>query len=460
MNRQPTMRQPVCLFFFVLGCLACVGMASPAVAQLGKPEGLYYKSWAIIIGIDDYLIAPKLEGGVADGKALAASLKKLGFEELIEVYNKDASSKHLKMLLEDFLPRKVGRQDRVVIFFSGHAGVTTDMDGKDLGYLVPYDATLTAVSKAVTLDQLKATTRRLMSKHVVFLINAPISGWEVSTSHPLSLEGRLSPEEDTERRVIQLLAAAPKGETLHAAEGHGAFVSALLEGFNGAADLDKNGWLMGTELGDYVSRRVQELTANQQHPQYARLDGEGDVIFVEGKKSAFRMGAEPKTEAQRIAAAKLQYDQAFSALQQQRPTQEALEFLERALSYYPAYGDAYVLQSYLYLELKPDLDKALAAGELAVKYAPANPDSFFTLGLIYQKMGRFQEAEQALVNAVRVNPQYNDVYLSLGDLYAQDLKDQPKAIAAYQRYLETGGNENRAKDFLVKAGAYSGPVKQ
>jgi hypothetical protein len=47
----------VCL---VAMCAAgTVGMLSIAHAQVGKPEGLYYKSWAVVVGIENYLVAPK-----------------------------------------------------------------------------------------------------------------------------------------------------------------------------------------------------------------------------------------------------------------------------------------------------------------------------------------------------------------------------------------------------------------
>ncbi|MEC4669687.1 MAG: tetratricopeptide repeat protein, partial [Nitrospirota bacterium] len=100
-----------------------------------------------------------------------------------------------------------------------------------------------------------------------------------------------------------------------------------------------------------------------------------------------------------------------------------------------------------------DLDEALAAAELAVKHAPENPDSSYTLGLILQRRGQFVEAEKALRQALSVNPDYTDVYLSLGDLYAEDLNDREKSIEAYRRYLQTGGTENKARDYLQKSGA-------
>ncbi|MBI4400400.1 MAG: tetratricopeptide repeat protein [Nitrospirae bacterium] len=428
--------------------------------QIGRPEGLYYKSWGVVIGIDDYQVAPKLSGAVADGKAVAQALQQLGFDEVVEVYDKDARFRNLKSILDNDLPRKVGRQDRVVLFFAGHAGVTRDMHGKELGYLVPWDAQVANASKAITLDDLKGFSRRVMSKHVLFLLDTGVSGWEVTPPQQLSLEGRLSPEDETDKRAVQVFTAANKGEALARKEGQGVFVQALLTGLKGAADENKNGWVMASELGAYVKQQVEAMTGGAQHPQFARLDGDGDTVLVEGKKSAYRAGPEPKTEAERTAAAKEEYERAFSILQQQKSVQEALERLNKAIEYSPKYGDAYVLKSYVYLEMLPDLNEALVAAELAVKHAPTNPDSHYTLGLVLQKKGRFPEAERALLQAVAVNPTYSDVYLTLGDLYAEDLKDQKKSVEAYQRYLETGGTENRVRDYLQKAGAAPPAPKQ
>ena len=118
------------------------------------------------------------------------------------------------------------------------------------------------------------------------------------------------------------------------------------------------------------------------------------------------------------------------------------------------------MKSYLYLEYMPNLAEALAAAQSAVQYAPHNPDSAYTLGLVLQRKGQFPEAERAMQEALKVNPTYSDVYLSLGDLYAEDLKDTSKAIKAYQRHLETGGMERRAKAYLEQHGADASPVIQ
>lgn len=456
---QHVNRIPAACLISILQAVILFGLPFIEVthAQLGKPEGLYYKSWAVVIGVENYLLAPKVPGAVEDAKAVAEALRKLGFEDIVELYDKEAKFRRLQQVLDDYLPRKVGRQDRVIIFFAGHAGTTLDAQGKELGYLVPWDAQMNNASKAVTFDHLKEFSRRSMSKHTLFIFEASVRGWEVTASQQLSLEGRDAPEDDTEKRAVQVLTAADRGEVLAKKEGRGAFITALVAGLNGAADQNKNGWLMASELGTYVQQQVEATTGNTQHPQFARLDGDGDTILIEGKKSAFTLGQEPKTDAERAQAARTQYDQAFSLLQQQKSAEEALERLDKAIQYNPSFGDAYVLKSYVRLEILPNLDEAFSAAKLAVQYAPQNPDSYYTLGLILEKRGAFPEAERAMLQALTVNPAYTDVYYSLGTLYADHLKDPKKSVDAFRRYLELGGNSARARSAVEQVG---GPPAQ
>jgi hypothetical protein len=44
-----------------------------------------------------------------------------------------------------------------------------------------------------------------------------------------------------------------------------------------------------------------------------------------------------------------------------------------------------------------------------------------------------------------VNPNYVDVYFSLGILYADEMKDQSKSVEAFTHYLELGGDHARAR---------------
>lgn len=435
----------LCLF---LSWIALVGTPDRAQGQAGKPEGLYYKSWAVVLGIEDYLVAPKIPGAIEDAKAMAGILRTLGFEEVIEIYDNKVTSKQFNYILNDVLPRKVGRADRLVLYFAGHAGQTTDVSGAPLGYLVPWDAQVGNVTKSVTLDQLKEFSRRVMAKHILLILNAPVTGWDITAPKQLSLEGRMAPEQDTDKRAVQVLTAARSGEEIARSEPTGLFMQVLKEGLSGGADRNKNGWLMATELATYVQEQVEARSKGSQHPQYARLDGDGDTILIEGRKVDFTVGVGPQTDEERMAVAKIHYEEAFNLLQARKDPEEALARLDKAISLAPSFGDAYVLKSYMQLEILPNLDEALETAKLAVAYAPTNPDAYYTLGLIQEKKGRYQEAERGYLKALEVNPDYADVLLSLGTLYEDHLKQDQKAMDAYRRYSELGGTDSRASKFL------------
>lgn len=446
------MRSPISPRFFrivaalAVCCAADVLVDFPAAqAQVGKPEGLYYKSWAVVVGVENYLVAPKVPGALESAHAVAATLRELGFDEVIELQDKEASSRRLLQILNDYLPRKVGRQDRVVIFFSGHAGVVQDNQSKELGYVVPWDAQVNNPGKAITLDQFKEFSRRSASKHVLFLFDANLRGWDVTAPQPLSLEGRLSPEDDTEKRSVQVISAAEKEEAVAHGTGQSPFAAALVAGLKGAADLNKNGWIMASELASQVRQEVERDTNGAQHPQFVQLEGDGDVILVEGRKETFSLGKEPSTETDRMKEARVQYEQAFALLQQQKSAEEALERLNRAITYDPSFGDAYVLKSYVRLDVLPNLEESLAAARAAVQYAPQNPDSHYSLGMVLERKGQSKEAEQAMLQALAVNPAYSDVYFSLGTLYADHLNEPQKSVDAFRRYLELGGQSDRAR---------------
>jgi lipoprotein NlpI len=53
--------------------------------------------------------------------------------------------------------------------------------------------------------------------------------------------------------------------------------------------------------------------------------------------------------------------------------------------------------------------------------------------------------------ALVVNPNYTDVYFSLGILYADKLMDQSKSVEVFTRYLELGGSHARARAAVAQS---------
>ena len=114
-----------------LGGLLSSSQPPVAEAQLGKPEGLYYKSWAIVIGIEQYVLAPPIPGAIHDAKKVAEAFRQLGFEEVVELYDKDASSPGLAGKRADTW------HVRGNLFLTGHpwsSDFRTDDRGRNSGY--------------------------------------------------------------------------------------------------------------------------------------------------------------------------------------------------------------------------------------------------------------------------------------------------------------------------------------
>ena len=56
---------------------------------------------------------------------MAALLKEIGFDEVLELYDEDATRQGILTLLGERAPRIAGPEDLVVIFFAGHGQTET-----------------------------------------------------------------------------------------------------------------------------------------------------------------------------------------------------------------------------------------------------------------------------------------------------------------------------------------------
>ena len=198
------------------------------LAEVVKPEAVYDKSRALIIGIEQYYQAASVPGAMDEGKQVAEVLRQLGFEEIIELYNKDATSQRVHQALTDIFTRKVDRKGRVVVFFAGHTSISRNRKGGDSGYLVPADAQVNKAAKSITVETFREFTRRSPSKHTLLIINGPVRAWEAAALKPMSPQA----ERDTEAPTVQVIARADRREKTDNAESKTLFVKVLLTGLS------------------------------------------------------------------------------------------------------------------------------------------------------------------------------------------------------------------------------------
>ncbi|MEZ4766438.1 MAG: hypothetical protein R3C26_25580 [Calditrichia bacterium] len=163
--------------------------------------------------------------------------------------------------------------------------------GINMGYIIPADAPMPPEPDeddpvkranfkqgALDMDAFFNYSRRIESKHVLFIFDSCFSGSMFSTMRGSPSATVLNAAKEP---VRQFITAGDANETVPDVS---IFKQQFLRALNGDADTaPKDGYLTGTELGLFLKDRVIHYSQNRQHPQYgkiydAALD-RGDFIF-------------------------------------------------------------------------------------------------------------------------------------------------------------------------------------
>jgi hypothetical protein len=262
--------------------VAAVGTGGSSVQPVELQAGsFYHKSWAIVIGINKYDVCPPLEYAVSDAQAVAKTLRAIGFDEVIEILDKEATRERILTVLGFDLPKNVGPEDRVLIFFAGHGQTESLPDGKEQGYIIPVDGDISNYfTTAISMQQVREISERIPAKHILYVMDACYSGQGFTRAFGVepAINGYI--QKITSMRSVQMITAGGKKEQVVELEGHGLFTQYFLRGLEGEADRDNDKVVTASELGAYLMPQVSRASGNLQTPQYGRLDGEGEVVFT------------------------------------------------------------------------------------------------------------------------------------------------------------------------------------
>jgi hypothetical protein len=296
--------------YFWLAVFLMVGIApfsSPIMAQQrgvtaitdasGRNVGFYQDSYALLIGVSDYTAGwPDLESIPNELKAVEAVLKTQGFH-VVALLNPNRSA--LEKAFQDFINQYgFEPQNRLLFFYSGHGETRL---GGSKGYLVPSDAPDPAkdekgfLRKALPMSQIMAWARLIEAKHVLFLFDSCFSGTVFQQKSLPAIPPHISML--TAEPVRQFITAGSAGEAVPAKS---VFTPAFIDGLKyGLADLDKDGYVTGTELGVYLQGKVPLHT--RQTPQFGKISdyelSRGDFVFTLNPSEPQRIEAPSSTEA-------------------------------------------------------------------------------------------------------------------------------------------------------------------
>jgi hypothetical protein len=248
----------------------------------GNTYDLYAGCYALVIGISDYTSGwPKLPNAANDAEEVGNFLSHIGFEV---TKLKDPTKESLIQVLDTFVfgpghdPKNC-----LVIFFAGHGYTQKLAYGSEMGYIVPKDAPLPErddtgfKQKAIDMQMIESYARRIEAKHALFIFDSCFSGsvFDMVRAVPPAISYKIS------NPVRQFITAGGADEPV---PDRSIFKAQLLEGLRGEADMNKDGYVTGTELGEFLQEKVVNYSRNSQHPQYGKIRDpkldKGDFVFV------------------------------------------------------------------------------------------------------------------------------------------------------------------------------------
>jgi hypothetical protein len=254
-------------------------------SKQGQSLYFYTDYHALVVGVSNYEIWPKLPYAVKDAKEVAAKLKELGFKVRLVI---DPTSQEMRTALNEMVYKMGLEADRGLLFYyAGHGETETLADKTKLGYIIPKDSPLLKkdplgfAAKAISMREIESISLRIKSKHVLMLFDSCFSG---------SLFGlvRAVPDDITEKSALPVRQYITAGGENEQVPDKSMFKRSFLIGLEGDADLTGDGYITGTELGMYLSDKVVNYTQRRQHPQYGKINNpdldRGDFIFVLKKK--------------------------------------------------------------------------------------------------------------------------------------------------------------------------------
>ena len=263
------------------------------ISALAQDGSEYSGSYALLIGVGKYdhgfwrpSVLPNVQRYLEDMKK---ALTNQGFRDDDVEIVPDPTNSELRNSLHKFLTNYGGRDySRLLIYFMGH-GYSSYNSDKEVytGYLVSRDDVPAnshdngkfedeAIPMYVVRDWASKYITR--AKHTLFIIDACYSGHAIPPGPLDDSESLLPPDPEY---VVQVVTA---GSAFQKVLAKSMFTESLLEAITTArtgTDADENldGFLTGTELGDFLHWKVARASGGHQTPYTSQLFGGGEFVF-------------------------------------------------------------------------------------------------------------------------------------------------------------------------------------
>jgi len=401
----------------------------------GQPKEvkLYEGSYALVIGESNYTNGWDALAGVAsDVIAVKQILESVGFKvETAENLTSRDFEARIKQFIDDY-----GYQanNRILIYYAGHGHtLKSSGDGRELGYVVPVDAPKPAKDemgfrrKAISMDLVQTYAKQIQSKHAMFIFDSCFSGKLVSRNEIV-----IPPiiEESVAYPVRQFITAGAANQPV---PDESIFRRSFVRGLEGEADRNRDGYITGTELADFLKEKVTNYSNRAQTPQYGKINDveldKGDFVFVVGKDQSAST-TKPQDENPQDAVA---YVNRGNANFDQKNYSLAIIDYTKAIQINPNLGDAYSNRGVAYSK-QGNYSLAIADYTRAIQINPQDAESYKDRGNAHYWQKNYNLAIDDYNRAIQIDFNLGDAYSNRGLAYSKQ-GNYSLAIADYTRAI-------------------------
>lgn len=275
---------------------------------------LYDGSYALVIGNSEYSFGwERLSGVKTDVVAVRNVLERHGFKvETEENLTSEQFERRIKKFIDDY---GYDRNNRLIIYYAGH-GYTLPSAGdkRELGYIIPSDTPLPTKDergfrqKAVSMYAIQTFAKEIQAKHALFVFDSCFSGKLFALRNSLKITPFIYDKVDNP--VRQFITAGDETQTV---PDESIFRKALVRGLEGDADRNNDGYIVVTELADYLKEAVTNYSNRRQTPQYGTINDidldRGDVVFIVPGKYALTPAEIAWNNFRGLAKSLMKYDE-------------------------------------------------------------------------------------------------------------------------------------------------------
>jgi len=258
-------------------------MAGLSLSISGEKIKLYDNQYALVIGNSEYETGwPRLANAVSDVREVSSKLKDMGFT-VWERHNLD--SQQMREVINQFI-YTFGQNEAsaILVYFAGHGETELAANDEKLGYILPVDTPLLHSDpigfsqKALSMNEIQTLSLKAKSRHVLMIFDSCFSGSVFSMR-----SGSVPPVIDSkiQQKVRQFISSGSESESV---PDISVFKTCLIQGLDGKADLNDDGYITGSELGSYLHDNVVNYSRRAQHPQTGTINdprlNQGDFVFA------------------------------------------------------------------------------------------------------------------------------------------------------------------------------------